>query len=155
MMSDKTSDKTRGSIEMSAAMAVSGTIGWFVLTSGQAAEVVVFWRCLFGAATLLAICVAMGLFRHLNRRVLVLAALGVVHTGLVYILLYGAIQKLPTSLSGALSFIYPAVAILVDVVALGHRLQAGQIVGMAMVLVAAAGAILGWAPIRQRFSRRA
>ena len=84
-----------------------------------------------------------------------LAALGVVHTGLVYILLYGAIQKLPTSLSGALSFIYPAVAILVDVVALGHRLQAGQIVGMAMVLVAAAGAILGWAPIRQRFSRRA
>ncbi|WP_163540309.1 EamA family transporter, partial [Klebsiella pneumoniae] len=36
---------------------------------------------------------------------LMLGAIGVVHTGLVYILLYGAIQKLPTSLTGALSFI--------------------------------------------------
>src|SRR3546814_4292329 len=52
-----------------------------------------------------------------------LLALGAVHTGLAYILLYGAIQKLPTALTGALSFIYPIVAILVDWVAFGHRLQ--------------------------------
>jgi drug/metabolite transporter (DMT)-like permease len=293
-------DKTRGTIEMSAAMAVSGTIGWFVLESGRPAIEVVFWRCLFGAATLLAICAAMGHLRHLTRRVLVLAglggaaivvnwlllfaayprasisiatavyntqpfmlvglgrlflgerpptvklawmglafagvlaiveagpdagapgadyfggialslgaaffyalaalvakklagtpphlialiqvcvglaltapfahltelpggwtswsclaAIGVVHTGLVYILLYGGIQKLPTALSGALSFIYPAVAILVDVTALGHRPQAGQILGMAAVLAAAAGATFGWTPIRARLSRRA
>lgn len=293
------SDKTRGSIEMSAAMAVSGTIGWFVLASGQPATEVVFWRCLFGAATLLTICAGLGLLRRLDRRVVVLAGLGgvaivvnwlllfaayprasisiatavyntqpfmlvglgrlflgerpgaaklawmvlafagvlaiveagpdlgdsgadylggialalgaaffyalaalvakklagtpphlialvqvcvglvltspfahlphvpegwtawsclavigVVHTGLVYILLYGAIQRLPTSLSGALSFIYPAVAILVDVVALGHRLQVGQMVGMAAVLAAAAGATLGWVPMRARLSRQ-
>jgi len=293
------SDKTRGTIEMSAAMAVSGTIGWFVLASGQPAAEVVFWRCLFGAATLLAICAGLGLLRKLDRRVVVLAglggvaivvnwlllfaayprasisiatavyntqpfmlvglgrlflgerpgvaklawmvlafagvlaivetgpdlgesgadylggiglalgaaffyalaalvakklagtpphlialvqvcvglvltapfahlghlpegwtawsclaAIGVVHTGLVYILLYGAIQKLPTSLSGALSFIYPAVAILVDVAALGHQLQAGQIAGMAAVLAAAAGATLGWVPIGPRLFRR-
>ena len=291
-------DKTRGSIEMSAAMAVSGTIGWFVLASGQTAAEVVFWRCLFGGGTLLVICAAMGLLRRLDRRVVVLAglggiaivanwlllfaayprasisiatavyntqpfmlvglgrlflgerprvaklawmalafagvlaiveagpdlgesgadyfggialalgaaffyalaalvakklagtpphlialvqvcvglvltapfahlarmpegwtvwsclaAIGVVHTGLVYILLYGAIQKLPTSLSGALSFLYPAVAILVDVAALGHKLQAGQIFGMAAVLAAAAGAALGWGPMRARLSR--
>ncbi len=46
-----------------------------------------------------------------------LTTMGVVHTGLMYILLYGAIQKLPTHLTGALSFIYPIVAILVDRVA--------------------------------------
>lgn len=291
-------DKTRGTIEMSAAMAVSGTIGWFVLMSGQKVADVVFWRCLFGAVTLLAICAATGLLRRLDRRVVVLAslggvaivvnwlmlfaayprasisiatavyntqpfmlvglgrlflgerpaaaklawmalafagvlaiveagpdlgtpgadylggvalslgaaffyalaalvakklagtpphlialiqvcvglvltapfahltavpagwtawsclaAIGVVHTGLVYILLYGGIQKLPTSLSGALSFLYPAVAILVDVTALGHRLEAGQILGMAAVLAAAAGTTLGWTPRWRRFLR--
>jgi hypothetical protein len=33
--------------------------------------------------------------------------MGVIYTGLVFILLYGAIQKLPTTVAGALSFIYP------------------------------------------------
>src|SRR3546814_6283173 len=34
---------------------------------------------------------------------LTLSALGVVHTGLMYVLLYGAIQKMPTAITGALS----------------------------------------------------
>ena len=73
-----------------------------------------------------------------------LVTLGVVHTGLMYILMYGAIQKLPTHLQGSLSFIYPVVAILVDVVAFGHRLHPAQIVGAAAILIAAAGMNLGW-----------
>ena len=73
-----------------------------------------------------------------------LATLGVVHTGLMYILMYGAIQKLPTHLQGSLSFIYPVVAILVDVIAFGHRLHLSQIVGAAAILMAAAGMNLGW-----------
>ena len=43
-----------------------------------------------------------------------LIIIGVVHTGLMSTLLYSAIQKIPTALVGALSFIYPVVAILVD-----------------------------------------
>jgi TctA family transporter len=39
----------RGSLEMVAAMLISGTIGWFVLVSGQPVLDVVFWRCVFGA----------------------------------------------------------------------------------------------------------
>ena len=67
----------RGSVEMTAAMAISGTIGWFVLISRQPVLDVVFWRCAFGALTLLLICAALGLLRgHLNRRVVTLAALG-------------------------------------------------------------------------------
>ena len=50
----------RGSLEMVAAMLISGTIGWFVLVSGQPVLEVVFWRCVFGAVTLLLICAAMG-----------------------------------------------------------------------------------------------
>lgn len=281
----------RGTIEMTAAMTIIGTIGWFVVMSGQPVMDVVFWRCAFGAVALLVTCAALGLLRgRLTLRIVAIAALGgaaivinwlllfsafsrasisiatavyntqpfmlvgfgalffgerltltkltwlgiafagmllivqtgpdagitgtdyvtgigmalgaaffwavaaivakklkgtpphlialiqvcvgvvmlapfanlahlpadswswamlvtlgVVHTGLVYILMYGAIQKLPTHLQGSLSFIYPVVAILVDVVAFGHRLHPAQLVGAAAILIAAAGMNLGWA----------
>lgn len=73
-----------------------------------------------------------------------LLALGVVHTGLMYVLLYGAIQKLPTALTGALSFIYPIAAIFVDWIAFGHRLGWLQWLGVAAILLAAAGLQWGW-----------
>lgn len=281
----------RGTVEMTAAMLISGTIGWFVLMSGQPVTGVVFWRCLIGALTLLVICGAMGLLRpdilslrtfaiavgggiaivlnwlllfaayshasisiattvyntqpfmllglgalflgekitltklfwlglafagmivivegksaqtgatgsyligillslsaaffyalaaiaakwlkgtppHLIALIQVstgilmlapftdfstlpqgaggwsiVATMGIVHTGLMYVLLYGAIQKLPTHLTGALSFIYPIAAIVVDRFAFGHVLGVAQIIGAVIILVAAAGMNLGW-----------
>ncbi|MDH0650004.1 DMT family transporter [Pseudomonas sp. GD03858] len=281
----------RGSLEMIAAMLISGTIGWFVMVSGQPVLEVVFWRCVFGAITLLAICAGMGflkpgiltratfllavasgvaivgnwvlLFASYSRAsiaigtavynvqpfmlvglaavflgekittakltwlsvaflgmlaivgargsgqagageylqgialalgaaflyavaaliikrltgtpphlialvqvstgVLLLApwvnagalpgalpalgslvTLGIVHTGLMYVLLYSAIQRLPTALTGALSFIYPIAAILVDWLAFGHRLAPLQWLGVALILLAAAGMQQGW-----------
>jgi drug/metabolite transporter (DMT)-like permease len=73
-----------------------------------------------------------------------LATLGIVHTGVMYALIYAAVQRLPTDLQGSLSFIYPVVAIFIDVVALGTTLQAIQIASVGAVIVAAAGATLGW-----------
>ena len=73
-----------------------------------------------------------------------LVTLGVVHTGLMYVLLYGAIQKLPTALTGALSFIYPIAAIFVDWIAFGHRLGWLQWLGVGAILLAAAGLQRGW-----------
>jgi drug/metabolite transporter (DMT)-like permease len=73
-----------------------------------------------------------------------LVTLGIVHTGLMYVLLYGAIQKLPTALTGALSFIYPIAAIFVDWFAFGHRLEPLQWIGVAAILLAAAGMQQGW-----------
>lgn len=280
----------RGSLEMIAAMLISGTIGWFVLVSGQAVVDVVFWRCLIGGGVLLLVCAGLGLLRAelLGRRVLLLAllsgvaivgnwlllfasyaqasiavstvvynvqpfmlvglgvlflgeritlhklawlvlafigmlaivsahgqgevagsnyllgialalgaallyavaalivkrlsstpphlialvqlltgvlmlalfmewrlpqgevawaslaTLGVVHTGLMYMLLYGAIQKLPTALTGALSFIYPVAAILVDWLAFDHWLGLLQWLGVIAILLAAAGMQQGW-----------
>ncbi len=283
-------DIRRGSVEMTAAMLISGTIGWFVLVSGQLVENVVFFRCAFGAVALLAICAALGYLRRdvMTRRQLAIAALGgvaivlnwlllfaaysrssisiattiyntqpfmllglgalflgekitleklswlslaflgmalivltkpgggmaggdyafgialslgaaffyalaafaakwlkgvpphvvalihvvtgilmlapfvnlssvpqsatgwsllatlgFVHTGLMYILLYGAIQRLPTHLTGALSFIYPVASILVDRLAFAHRLEAPQIAGMILIFAAVAGMNFG------------
>ncbi|MCG8294006.1 DMT family transporter [Pseudomonas entomophila] len=293
----------RGALEMVAAMLISGTIGWFVLVSGQPVLEVVFWRCVFGAGTLLLICAAMGFLKpgvltratfllavasgvaivgnwvllfasysrasiaigtavynvqpfllvglaalflgekitlpkltwlsvaflgmlaivsahgagqgsggeyllgialalgaaflyavaaliikrltgtppHLIALVQVstgalllapwvklgglpaelpalgsLVTLGIVHTGLMYVLLYSAIQRLPTALTGALSFIYPIAAILVDWFAFDHRLAPLQWLGVALILLAAAGMQQGWwfrpaaRPLRQR-----
>jgi drug/metabolite transporter (DMT)-like permease len=66
------------------------------------------------------------------------------------VLLYGAIQKLPTAVTGALSFIYPVVAIIVDRVAFGQRLGWLQIVGAVLILLAAAGTTLGWELMPQK-----
>lgn len=79
-----------------------------------------------------------------------LATLGVVHTGVMYVLLYGAIQKLPTAMTGALSFIYPIVAIIVDRVAFGQSLAWIQVAGAVLILLAAAGVNLGWRIVPQR-----
>jgi drug/metabolite transporter (DMT)-like permease len=73
-----------------------------------------------------------------------LVTLGLVHTCLMYVLLYGAIQKLPTTMTGALSFIYPVVAIIVDHFALGQHLAWSQLAGAALILLAAAGVNQGW-----------
>lgn len=279
------SEQRRGAIEMSVAMTIAGTIGWFVIVSGLPVLDVVFWRCLFGAIALSGICAYLGLLRtRLAWSALLLAALGgiaivlnwillfaaysrasiaiattvyntqpfvlvclgtiflgerltlkklawlalafgglvlivqvgatqgtaglryiagvamalgaaalwaiaalltkrligtpphlialihvcigtvmlapfaawshpparpgtwsllvtvgVVHTGLVYVLMYGAIQRLPTYIQGSLSFIYPVVAIAVDVLAFGRRFEATQVIGAIAILVAVVG----------------
>ncbi|WP_049294497.1 DMT family transporter [Franconibacter helveticus] len=74
----------------------------------------------------------------------ILVLLGVVHTGVMYQLLYSAIQKLPTPLTGSLSFIYPLVAIAADQAVFGHSLSLLQLAGGALILLAAAGNNLGW-----------
>ncbi len=290
-----TSTHARGTAEMTAAMIISGTVGLFVVLSGQPVLNIVFWRCVFGAGVLLAVCAGLGLFRRrrislpqaglaalggvaiainwillfaayprasisvatavyntqpfmlavmaavifgekltasrlgwmvmafagmlaiiqgrpgavteagaggylagvglalgaaffyaaaaiiakklkgipphlialiqLATGLLMLApladfgqmpadlhawalivTLGVIHTGFMYVLLYGAIQKLPASFAGSLSFIYPAVAIVADFLVFGIRLEPLQMAGVAVILLAAAGAAFGWSP---------
>lgn len=68
----------------------------------------------------------------------ILVTIGVVHTGVVYILMYDAIHRLPTYLQGAISYLYPVVAVAVDVFVFHSRLDVSQIVGMVAILVAAA-----------------
>jgi drug/metabolite transporter (DMT)-like permease len=79
----------------------------------------------------------------------IVAMLGIVHTGIMYQLLYGAIQKLPTSITASLSFIYPIVAVIVDRFVFNHSLSRIQFIGGAMILLAAAGINLGWGEKRR------
>lgn len=79
---------------------------------------------------------------------------GAVHTGLVYILMYSAIQRLSTTRQAALTFVYPIVATLVDVLAFHQRFTLAQVGGAVAILIAAAGMNLGWSiPGLARFDR--
>ncbi len=68
-----------------------------------------------------------------------LVVIGFVHTGLMSVLLYSAVQKIPTILVGGLAFIYPVVAILVDAWVLHRPLNGWQLTGTLIVLAAVAG----------------
>ncbi|MFZ6872288.1 DMT family transporter [Undibacterium sp. Di27W] len=65
-----------------------------------------------------------------------LLLLGLVHTGLMYKLMYDAFQKLPAASIATLSFIYPLVALLVDVLFFATVLSTWQLLGMSMILLA-------------------
>lgn len=65
-----------------------------------------------------------------------LGTLGVVHTAFMYTIMYAAFQRLPTQSIAALSFIYPVVAVLVDVVYFKVSLGEWQWIGMALIMFA-------------------
>jgi drug/metabolite transporter (DMT)-like permease len=73
-----------------------------------------------------------------------LVGMGVLHTGLSYVLIYGALPKLSTPIIAVLLFVYPLTAILVDAVVYGRALSMPQLAGMALIVVASLGVNLGW-----------
>lgn len=78
-----------------------------------------------------------------------LAGIGVLHTGIAYVLMNSAFPRLTTPVIGVLTFIYPVVAIVVDWAIYAHPLGPAQAAGMALIAVATLGVRLGW-----RFGRR-
>lgn len=62
-----------------------------------------------------------------------LAALGVLHTGLAYVLWYGGIARLGAGQVALLQFVYPASAVLVDALAYGRWLSGVQWAGVALM----------------------
>jgi len=80
-MTESTKNENTGQLQLIAGMAMSGTIGLFVVWSGQNPFNVGFWRCLVGGLCLLLFCFARGYLKlsHISRlQWLLLAASGVV-----------------------------------------------------------------------------
>ena len=65
-----------------------------------------------------------------------LCTLGLVHTGLMYNLMYSAFQRLPVSSIAFLSFVYPLVAVLIDLWFYQVALSLLQVLGMCLILSA-------------------
>ena len=78
-----------------------------------------------------------------------LGTLGLVHTCIMYILMYSAFQKLPTPAIAVLSFIYPAVAILIDYIFYDQHLYATQFLGIGFILLGSLAVNLNWKLIKR------
>lgn len=73
-----------------------------------------------------------------------LAGLGLIHTGVVYVLLYSAYPKLPTPVIAAGAFLNPAAALLTDLVVFGRSITLLQGAGLVLILLAGLAVNLGW-----------
>lgn len=79
-----------------------------------------------------------------------LVGIGVLHTGIAYVMMFSAYPKLTTPVIGVLTFIYPVVAIIIDWAIYGHPIGTAQGVGMVLIATATLGVRLGWRlPVRR------
>jgi drug/metabolite transporter (DMT)-like permease len=65
-----------------------------------------------------------------------LAGLGVLHTGLAYVVLYAGMARLGTGRIAVLQFVYPGTAVLVDWAVYGRALSLSQMIGVGLITVA-------------------
>ena len=65
-----------------------------------------------------------------------LAGLGVIHTGLAYVVLYAGVARLTAGRVALLQFVYPASAVAVEWLVYGRALSPSQLVGVLVMLVA-------------------
>lgn len=79
-----------------------------------------------------------------------LAMIGIVQTGLAWVLVYGALPNVPVPLIAVLSFVNPMTAILTDWVFFGHLISPAQAAGMGLIVMGTLGVRLGWQPWPRR-----
>jgi drug/metabolite transporter (DMT)-like permease len=75
-----------------------------------------------------------------------LVGLGVIHTGLMYVLMYAAYAKLPTAKIAVLAFVYPAVAMVMDWLVYGHHIGLVQALGVPLIVAASLKVTLARSP---------
>ena len=127
----------RGSSEMVAAMLISGTIGWFVLVSGHPVLDVVFWRCVFGAATLLLICAAMGFLKPgmLTRTTFLLALLSGVAIVGNWVLLFASYSRASIAIGTAVYNVQPFMLVGLAAVFLGEKITPPKLFWLVVAFV--------------------
>ena len=127
-------DIRRGTVEMTTAMLISGTIGWFVLVSGQPVENVVFWRCVFGAVALIVICGALGYLKPgiITRRQLFIAVLGGVAIVSNWLLLFAAYPRSSISIATTVYNTQPFMLLGLGALFLGERITVEKLAWLAL-----------------------
>ena len=68
-----------------------------------------------------------------------LAGLGVIHTGLAYVVLYAGMARLSASRIALLQFVYPAAAVAIDWLVYGRALSVMQVTGVGLMTAALVG----------------
>lgn len=127
-------NETRGTVELTLAMVLSGTLGVFVVESGASPFEVVFFRCLFGAVALGGYSLARGFFRGhgFTAKKLGLAALGGVFIVFNWVFLFEAYEATSISLATVVYHTQPFFLVLLGAVFLRERISAGKLGWLAL-----------------------
>jgi drug/metabolite transporter (DMT)-like permease len=80
-----------------------------------------------------------------------LLGLGVIHSGIVYVLFYSSYPRLPVVTIAVVAFVYPLVTLLLDYLIYGHLLAPVQLAGLVLIVLGTLGVNLKW---RLGWSRR-
>lgn len=144
-------ERSRGLLEMIAAMIVMGTVGYFVLESQLASYDVVFFRCLFGAIFLALYCYARGFLRNtgLTRKTLLIAALSGVFLVTNWVMLFASFNVASISTATVIYHTQPLFFVLMGVLFLGDKLTRDK---LAWVFIAFVGVVLIVGPDMGEFS---
>ena len=102
---------------------------------GLSSYALAFWQCALGAVLLIGWPLSQGLPGDAQAWAW-LAGLGVIHTGLAYVLLYTGMSLLPASRIAVLQFAYPLAAICVDRLVYGRALGFSQWAGVLLMFAA-------------------
>ncbi|MFJ5832440.1 DMT family transporter [Streptomyces sp. NPDC093089] len=134
-------NETRGTVELTLAMVLSGTLGVFVVESGASPFEVVFFRCLFGALALGAYSLARGFFtgHGFTARKLGMAALGGVFIVFNWVFLFEAYEASSISLATVVYHTQPFFLVVLGAVFMRERIPAGK---LGWLVVAFVGLVL-------------
>lgn len=130
-------NETRGTVELTLAMVLSGTLGVFVVESGASPFEVVFFRCLFGAVALGAYSLARGFFtgHGFTAKKLGLAALGGVFIVFNWVFLFEAYEATSISLATVVYHTQPFFLVLLGAVFMRERISGGKLGWLALAFV--------------------
>ncbi|MFJ3586215.1 DMT family transporter [Streptomyces sp. NPDC090127] len=130
-------NETRGTLELTLAMVLSGTLGIFVVESGASALNVVFFRCLFGAIALGAYSLVRGYFRAhgFTLRKVGLAALGGVFIVFNWVFLFEAYEATSISLATVVYHTQPFFLVVFGAVLFRERITAARFGWLALAFV--------------------
>lgn len=104
---------------------------------------VVLIQCLVGVA-MLAPFADYSAVAGFGRHWIWLAGLGLIHSGICYVLFYSSYPKLPVATIAVLAFVYPAVTLALDFFLYGHALAPAQMAGVALIVLGTLGVNLKW-----------
>ncbi|MFI0929312.1 DMT family transporter [Streptomyces sp. NPDC021012] len=127
-------NETRGTVELTLAMVLSGTLGVFVVESGASPFEVVFFRCLFGALALGAYSLVRGFFRGhgFTAKKLGTAALGGVFIVFNWVFLFEAYAATSISFATVVYHTQPFFLVVLGAVFLRERISAGKLGWLAL-----------------------
>ncbi|MFH8622741.1 DMT family transporter [Streptomyces vietnamensis] len=130
-------NETRGTIELTLAMVLSGTLGVFVVESGASPFEVVFFRCLFGALALGVYSLVRGFFtgHGFTAKKLGLAALGGVFIVFNWVFLFEAYAATSISLATVVYHTQPFFLVLLGAVFMRERISGGKLGWLALAFV--------------------